>query len=359
MKWVGLEESIVANNEMEKVMSFLEQLRNWGGGCVGGQHFYSLAKDAAEIRNIARKHRPLRNDIISKVRPMFPDLDLTRVRIRINASLPADWVGMDEVEGMTFGYDIYFKRSGYQTDVKKLPLLIHELAHVDQVRQRGNDEMWFACEYGEGYLKAGNYFDNPLEVEARKFEDGLMWPDGTWLREESRAIWVICGRAKFHVPDPATFDRIFPSDAHLIQLWDGALSRISEMPIDGTWLREENGAIWVIYGHAKFHVPDPATFDRFFPSDAHLYQLWDGALSGISGVPVDGTLLCEENGSVWVIYGHAKFHVPDPSTYETFFRGSTPHELWNRAVDHIGFIPDDGTLFRETSSRSGLRNCWR
>jgi len=46
---------------------------------------------------------------------------------------------------------------------------MHELVHVDQVRRRGNNETRFARDYGNGFLKAGNYAKNPLEVEAYDF----------------------------------------------------------------------------------------------------------------------------------------------------------------------------------------------
>ena len=66
---------------------------------------------------------------------------------------------------MTFGYTIYFKRTDIQKTQAGLKLLMHELAHVDQVRRFGG-EIPFACKYGKGYLKGGSYLKNPLEVAA-------------------------------------------------------------------------------------------------------------------------------------------------------------------------------------------------
>ena len=118
------------------------------------------------------------------------------------------------------------------------------------------------------------------------------------------------------------------------------MNAIPAIPRDGTLLREENGAIWVIYGGAKFHVPDPGTLSRVF-GNTPWYQLWNGALDAIPTMPGDGTLLREENGAIWVIYGGAKFHVPDPATLVRLY-GATPwRQVWNGALNAIPAIPVD------------------
>jgi hypothetical protein len=170
--------------------------------------------------------------------------------------------------------------------------------------------------------------------------------DGTLLREENGAVWVIYNGAKFHVPDPATLSRLF-ANMPIYQLWNGALDNISTIPGDGMLIREENGAIWVIYDGTKFHVPDPATLSRLF-ANKPIYQLWNGVLDYISTpMHYNGMLLREENGAIWVIYGGAKFHVPDPATLSRLFANMPIYQLWNGALDNISTIPGDGTLIHE------------
>jgi hypothetical protein len=70
---------------------------------------------------------------------------------------------------MTFGYRVYFQEAGIEKTDSGLKLLMHELVHIDQLRKRGDSEFRFASDYGEGYLRAGNYRDNPLEIEAYDF----------------------------------------------------------------------------------------------------------------------------------------------------------------------------------------------
>lgn len=116
-------------------------------------------------------------------------------------------------------------------------------------------------------------------------------------------------------------------------------------------LRNPNdGAIYVIYGGAKFHVPDPTTLTRLF-AGVPVRDAQAGELEHIGKVPGDGTLLQEETtGKVFVIYSGAKFHVPNWDTLTRLFPGFFLRPLWGGAIDHIPDCPADGTFFREESS---------
>lgn len=150
-------------------MSVLSTLKK-AGGCAGGVVIYNAAKAAARVANVARKRRKLKGDTKKLMRRHFPKLNLNKVRFCINSSLPANWFqSPDKTAGMTFGYTIYFKKSGVQKSKAGLALLMHELVHVDQVRRRGNSQRRFACDYGKGFLKGGSYRKNPMEVEAYDF----------------------------------------------------------------------------------------------------------------------------------------------------------------------------------------------
>src|SRR5262249_41926006 len=139
--------------------------------------------------------------------------------------------------------------------------------------------------------------------------------------------WVIFGGAKFHVPDMPTLNRLFGGQT-ILQLWNGAPDSIPTAPVDGTLLREDNGAIWVIFGGAKFHVPHMPTLNRLFGGQT-IFQLWNNAPSDIPNIPVDGTLLQEEsNANVFLIQGGHK--VPAPTTTV-----GPVHVLWDGALSQI------------------------
>ena len=173
-------------------------------------------------------------------------------------------------------------------------------------------------------------------------------PDFTLLREDNAAaIWVILGHAKFHVPDPTTLARLYGTT--VVQVFNGCLAGIATAPANGTLLREENGAVRVIFGQAKFQVPDPGTLNRLYKSEP-ICQVWNGALDTVANIPVDGTMLREENGAVWVIFGQAKFQVPDPATLGRLYANVPVFPVWTGALDAIPSVPMDGTLLHEENS---------
>jgi hypothetical protein len=150
-------------------MSVIGTLRKLGG-CAGGIAIYDATKAAAAAANSIpgdyREFHSLRPETKRRLRFLFPELNFDKVEFRRNCTLPPGWFG-DNVDAMTFGYTIYFRIGNIQGTEAGLRLLIHELVHVDQVRRRGDSETKFACDYGVGYLSAGDYENNPLEREAR------------------------------------------------------------------------------------------------------------------------------------------------------------------------------------------------
>lgn len=158
-------------------MSILSQLQK-AGGCGGGQAIYYAAKGVCYAANVPRMRRELWPDTIKIMNALLPQLNLHRVRFCINSSLPGNWfTSADNIEGMTFGYNLFFKGTDYQVSWTRMRYLLHELVHVDQVRRRGDSESTFACHYGEGYLSGGSYEKNPMEVEAYNFVNGHPLPD--------------------------------------------------------------------------------------------------------------------------------------------------------------------------------------
>lgn len=129
-----------------------------------------------------------------------------------------------------------------------------------------------------------------------------------------------------------------------------------------TLLRDpSDGAVNVIYGAAKFHVPDPATLARLY-AGVPVRDAQAGELEHIGVLPGEGTLFIEETTSkVFTILGGAKALVPnwDHATLSRLFPGYTLRPLWHNALghipDHIGHANDvvamtasNGKLFAAT-----------
>jgi hypothetical protein len=139
-------------------------------GCISGISIYMVAKAAARIANIFVRRHELNSGTKNIMIPLFPHLDLERIRIKSGSTLPPNWFrGRAKFVAITFGYTIYCTDIKMQSTNKNLNVIMHELVHADQVRKRDNSEIKFASDYGKGYLHTGNYRQNPLELEAFDF----------------------------------------------------------------------------------------------------------------------------------------------------------------------------------------------
>jgi hypothetical protein len=96
-----------------------------------------------------------------------------------------------------------------------------------------------------------------------------------------------------------------------------------------------DGAVYVIYGGAKFHVPDPPTLNRLFAG----VPIRDGVgteLDSIGTMPADGTLFQEETtGNVFAIISGMKYHVPDMATLNQQYPGFVLRPIWQNALANI------------------------
>ena len=160
-------------------------------GCSIGKMAFRETKRSAQIANLLRRSEPLKDETQATLRTLFPDLDLSRIRVRRGCRLPANrFDKRGSTYAMTFGYAIYW-RDPVLDESKALDLvkLIHEVVHVDQTRRLGG-EAEFACAYGKGYLAGDGdvppriknptaYHRNPLEAEAYTFDSQFRDEDGT------------------------------------------------------------------------------------------------------------------------------------------------------------------------------------
>lgn len=150
-------------------------------GCSLGQAIFTETKRSAQIVNIARPRRALQPSTITRLKPLFPDLDLDNIRVRTRCRLPSNrFRQTGSIYAMTFGYTIYWRDDLDESNPADLVHLIHEVVHVDQVRRLGGESP-FACAYGRGYIDGGGmlpayiddptaYHRNPLEAEAYTFD---------------------------------------------------------------------------------------------------------------------------------------------------------------------------------------------
>ena len=153
-------------------------------GCALGQSIFTETKRSAQIVNVLRSRRPLQAATVARLKPLFPDLDLTKITVRTRCRLPSNrFRQTGSIYAMTFGYSIFWRDELDETNPLNLVQLIHEIVHVDQARRLGGESS-FACAYGSGYIEGGGnlpgylarrtdltaYHHNPLEAEAYSFD---------------------------------------------------------------------------------------------------------------------------------------------------------------------------------------------
>ena len=153
-------------------------------GCALGQSIFTETKRSALIVNVLRPRRPLQPATVARLKPLFPDLDLTKITVRTRCRLPSNRFRQSgSIYAMTFGYSIFWRDELDESNSLNLVQLIHEIVHVDQARRMGG-EASFACAYGRGYIDGGGdlpaylakradltaYHRNPLEAEAYSFD---------------------------------------------------------------------------------------------------------------------------------------------------------------------------------------------
>jgi len=186
--------------------------------------------------------------------------------------------------------------------------------------------------------------------------------DGTLLHDTSNGRqYVIVKGAKFHIPDEATLKSLYcpsyPQVRCAGDLWAGAVNSINGTLPDETVLNDaSDGRVYVLIGGAKFHIPDPDTlFDLYCQTSQSpcVNTLWHAAIAAIPTTPRNGTIVHDPStGAVHVVFGGARFHVPNEPILKDLYCPTYPapgcwRNLWHAAAENIPTTPTDDTILRE------------
>ena len=117
-------------------------------------------------------------------------------------------------------------------------------------------------------------------------------------------------------------------------------------PEEGLILRDPDGTLWIVYDGTRFRLPDEHVRKWLFPHTQIVDSTREAVLR-LPTVPPDGALLREEPSPIYVIYGGARFHVPDPGALIRLYDVARVRYLWPSAAHHLPIVPNDGTLLSE------------
>jgi Carboxypeptidase regulatory-like domain len=180
--------------------------------------------------------------------------------------------------------------------------------------------------------------------------------DGTLLQVmRAGPVFVMFGQAKFQIPDDATQQRLFPA-APVIQIGELVLARNGLIPANGTLLREESSpTVWLVEGGERGVAPAGTP-------GAHV--LWDGALAqipialgGISGQITDeaGAPLAQVDPVLFAPDGGVTQLGPTgpDGHYET---GPLAPGVYRISVEETGFVPANVTVELQPGVLNVIRN---
>jgi hypothetical protein len=142
--------------------------------------------------------------------------------------------------------------------------------------------------------------------------DDHYYEDGTLLKgDASDATFVVYGDAKFLIPNPQVFEAMGFDWANVWVRPEERMAKVATVPRDFTLLKEmSTDAIYVVYGGAKFLIPSPEVFDTMGFDWGKVGVVPDGALAAIPAIPSDGTLLKElSTDPVYLIKDQKKSHI--------------------------------------------------
>ncbi|MEX0682492.1 MAG: hypothetical protein WD904_14610 [Dehalococcoidia bacterium] len=112
-----------------------------------------------------------------------------------------------------------------------------------------------------------------------------------------------------------------------------------------------DSGVWLMQGGARFRFPSDDVLARMGYSLDNVQIVEQGFLDNVARLPVDGTLLVEENGAdVYVVYGGTRY-LMGATDYEAL--GLDPASLRRIPIgtmEQVGTVPPDFTQLREVSS---------
>lgn len=131
-------------------------------------------------------------------------------------------------------------------------------------------------------------------------------PDRTLMRDDvvPGLFHVVFGGTAFRVDDSIVINGVRYSYA-FDNITAVPFSALPALPVDGTLVREWNRPeVYVIYGGAKFHIPDPPTLFALGFDWPQVSVIPPGGTGKLLEIPIDGTLIQEQHDpSVFLVDG--------------------------------------------------------
>ncbi|MFE5870373.1 hypothetical protein ACFQ6V_17260 [Streptomyces roseifaciens] len=244
----------------------------------------------AWVKSVDAQFGTRAKDIFGGIWPISkPIFDAVSLGIQTFATLPGLWSPF----GRSMQRPIGLQRDPNQPDGSTFNPTVLALSYGTAEYLCSND----LSGLGNGIL-AIRYEDDPslrghyvVYLQIDKVGGPVRFPDGSLIREVSKPeVYVIFGGAKFWVPNPDTLIRLYDGWAAVRVVPDGTLADagISDTPVDGTVLKEEHApAVWRMENRKRRWVTSPTVLARY-GGWAAVRTVPDNALAPIpTGAPLN------------------------------------------------------------------------
>ncbi|MGZ4286141.1 MAG: hypothetical protein ACXVHB_18485 [Solirubrobacteraceae bacterium] len=185
-------------------------------------------------------------------------------------------------------------------------------------------DFWGGCTVTFQWVKDADYFHGAApfapsgaQTPAPRYPlVGL--PDRTLMRNEAvPGFRVVFGGTDFRVDDSLVINGIRYLDA-FDPIAAVASRSLPALPVDGTLVREWNRPeVYVVYGGAKFHIPDPATLFALGFDWPQVGVIPPNGTGKLLQTPSDGTLIKEQHDPrVFLVDGRKLRWVKSPAVMD-------------------------------------------
>jgi hypothetical protein len=167
---------------------------------------------------------------------------------------------------------------------------------------------------------------------------------------------VLYAGAKFHIPSPEALAAMGRSPADHWIVGDGMMSRVADVPWDGTLVQEAGSeGVYVVYAGARFPIPSPEALNAIGLGAQRVYRVPPGAVATLPSIPREGSRFRELSGGPdWQMTAGARFAVPSPEVAAALTATGSLEELVyvvpDGALAQVPLQPRDRTRVRELSS---------
>jgi hypothetical protein len=244
----------------ENVVFVTPTIWEWdpGQGALDGWANWQVATDA----QFGKQAKDIFGDIWPVSKPVF---DAVSLGIQTFGTLPGLWSpagkSMQRPIGLTKDPNDP-NGSTFNTVTIVLTYELAEYLFTNDLSGLGNGRI--GIHYQDDPYLRGDYY---IYLELDKLGAGPRFPDGSVVRETSRPeVYVIFGGAKFWIPDPATLARLYGGWAAVEVVPDGTLEKegIGDHPVDNTLLKEEHDPhVWRMENNQKCWVVSPSVLSKY------------------------------------------------------------------------------------------------